>query len=140
MGQLLEPLLPYLPYLSLVLRVAVGASLMVHGYPKLSGDGKKGAVDFMKSQGVPGTTAVLSGLLEFFGGSFLVLGLVVPVVSFFFILQFGSIILLKGRKMKMKYIAPGKPNYEIDVTYLLLCLVLLVVGAGAFSLDGLVGL
>jgi putative oxidoreductase len=138
--QLLEPLLPCLPYLALVLRVAVGASLMVHGYPKLSGEGKKGAIAFMKSQGVPGSAAVVSGILEFFGGLFLVVGLIVPVVSLFFMLQFGSIILLKGRKMKMKYIAPGKPNYEIDVTYLLLSLVLLVLGAGALSLDGLIGL
>ena len=42
--------------------------------------------------------------------------------------------------MKMKYIAPGKPNFEIDITYLLLALVLLVMGAGAFSLDRLLGL
>jgi putative oxidoreductase len=137
---LLEPLLPDVAYLALLLRVVVGASLMVHGYPKLGGEGKKASMGFMKSQGVPGSTAFLAGILEFFGGSFLIIGLIVPVVAFFFILQFGSIVVLKGRKMKMKYIVPGKPNFEIDVTYLLLSLVLLVLGAGAFSLDGLVGL
>lgn len=140
MSHLLEPLLPYVPYLALLLRLVVGASLMVHGYPKLSGEGKKGAIAFMESQGVPGTAAVLSGILEFFGGLFLVIGLIVPVVALFFVLQFGSITVLKKYKMKMAYISPGKPNYEIDVTYLLLSLVLLVIGAGALSLDGFLGL
>jgi putative oxidoreductase len=140
LSTLLEPLLPYVPYLALVLRVVVGASLMVHGYPKLRGEGKKGSIAFMKSQGVPGAAAVLTGILEFFGGLFLVIGLIVPVVALFFVLQFGAIILLKGNKMKLPYIAPGKPNYEIDVTYLLLALVLLVIGAGALSIDSLLGL
>ena len=44
---------------------------MVHGYPKLSGEGKKALIAFMKSQGVPGSAAVLAGILEFFGGLFL---------------------------------------------------------------------
>jgi putative oxidoreductase len=140
MSDLLEPLLPYVPYLALFLRVAFGASLMIHGYPKLRGEGKKNAIAFMQSQGVPGTAASLSGILEFFGGIFLVIGLIVPVVALFYCLQFGSIILLKRNKMKLPYIAPGKPNFEIDVTYLLIALVLLVLGAGALSLDGLLGL
>ena len=140
MTHLLEPLLPYVPYLALVLRVVVGASLMVHGYPKLRGEGKKQAMAFMQSQGVPAQAAILSGWLEFFGGLFFVIGLIVPVVALFFVMQFGSIVALKGRKMKMPYIAPGKPSFEIDVTYLLLALILLVIGAGALSIDSLLGL
>jgi putative oxidoreductase len=140
MSGLLEPLLPYVPYLAMVLRVVVGASMMVHGYPKLRGEGKKNAIEFMQKQGVPGSAAVLAGILEFFGGLFFVIGLIVPVVALFYVIQFGAISLLKGKKMKLAYIAPGKPNYEIDVTYLLLCLVLVVIGAGALSLDSLLGL
>jgi putative oxidoreductase len=139
-SELLEPLLPYVPYLALVLRVVVGASLIIHGRPKLGGEGRKGAVGFMTSQGIPGSAAVLAGVLEFFGGIFLIIGLLVPIVALFYMLQFGSIIALKSRKMKMDYIDPGKPSYEIDVTYFLLALVLLVVGAGALSIDGLLGL
>jgi putative oxidoreductase len=126
------------PYLALVLRVVVGLSLTVHGYPKLRGEGKARSTAFMKSVGFPGVTAVLAGLLEFFGGIFLVIGLIVPVVALFFVLQFGSIVYMKKYRMKLGYIVPGKPNYEIDVTYLLLALVLLVTGAGALSLDSLI--
>lgn len=137
MTDLAAPLAPYVPYLALLLRVVVGASLMVHGYPKVAGEGKKQSVAFMKSVGFPGGSAVLAGILEFFGGLFLIVGLIVPIVSFFYVLQFGSIIFMKKYRMKLGYIAPGKPNYEIDVTYLLLALVLLVTGAGVLSLDSL---
>ena len=53
MSNLLEPLLPYIAYLALFLRVIVGASLMVHGYPKLSGEGKKALIGFMRVAGRP---------------------------------------------------------------------------------------
>lgn len=64
----------------------------------------------MTSQGLPGAAAVLAGILEFFGGIFLVIGLIVPIVALFYMVQFGSIVVLKGRKKKLKYIDPGKPN------------------------------
>jgi len=136
-AMLADVFVAFVPYLALVIRVVVGLSLMVHGYPKLRGEGKKQSIAFMKSVGIPGTAAVLAGLLEFFGGFFLVIGFIVPVVACLFILQFASIVLMKKNRMKLGYIIPGKPNYEIDVTYLLLALVLLVVGAGVLSLDSL---
>jgi uncharacterized membrane protein YphA (DoxX/SURF4 family) len=45
-------------------------------------------------------------------------------------------------KMHAKFISTeqGKPTYEIDVLYLLLALVFLVLGAGPYSLDRLLGL
>jgi uncharacterized membrane protein YphA (DoxX/SURF4 family) len=138
MTHLLEPLLIYTPYLALLLRVVVGASLMMHGYPKLKS--REQAVNFMKSVGIPGGTAVMAGILEFLGGLFLVIGLIVPIVGLFLAIQFASIVVMKSTKMKAKYIAPSGASYEIDVTYLLLSLVLLVLGAGVLSIDGLLGL
>jgi putative oxidoreductase len=137
MTNLLEPFLVYTPYLALLLRVVVGASLMVHGYPKLKS--RDQAVNWMKSMGLPGGTAVMAGILEFVGGLFLVIGFLVPIVALFFAIQFASIVAMKSTKMKAKYIAPSGANYEIDVTYLLLALVLLVLGAGALAIDGLLG-
>lgn len=140
MTTLADSLLWLVPYLALILRVVVGASLMVHGYPKLRGEGKAGSIAFMKGAGFPGVTAVMAGVLEFFGGIFLVAGLLVPVVAFFYVLQFATIVYMKKYRMKMGYITPGKPNYEIDVTYLLLALVLVVTGAGVLSVDSLIPL
>lgn len=135
---MLEPLLVYVPYLALMVRVVVGGTLMIHGYPKVKSSEQ--SANWMKSMGLPGATAALSGILEFFGGLLLVVGLIVPVIALFFAIQFASITVMKKIKMKASYVAPGKPSYEIDVLYLLFSIILIVLGAGALSIDGLVGL
>ncbi|MHB1907615.1 MAG: DoxX family protein [Nitrososphaerales archaeon] len=135
---LLEPFLEYIPYLALFIRVVVGGTLMIHGYPKLKS--KEQSMKWMKSMGIPGATAVLAAILEFFGGLFLVVGLIVPIVALFFAIQFISITLMKKRKMKAEYVGSGKPSYEIDILYLVFAITLIVLGAGAFSIDALIGL
>jgi putative oxidoreductase len=134
----LEPFLPYVQYLALLVRVVVGGTLMIHGYPKLKS--RQQSVNWMRSMGLPGSTAVLASILEFFGGLFLVLGLIVPIVSLFFAIQFTSIVLMKKIKMKAAYVSSVKPTYEIDVVYLLFSIILIILGAGAFSIDRLIGL
>jgi uncharacterized membrane protein YphA (DoxX/SURF4 family) len=47
---------------------------------------------------------------------------------------------MKKNKMKAAYVSSGKPSYEIDILYLLFSIMLIVLGAGAFSIDGLIGL
>ena len=111
---------------------------MIHGYPKLKS--KEQSMNWMKSMGLPGATAVLAAILEFFGGLFLVIGLIVPIVALFFAIQFISITLMKKRKMKAVYVGSGKPSYEIDILYLVFAIILIVLGAGAFSIDALIGL
>ena len=138
MTTFLEPFLPYVAYLALLVRVVVGGTLMIHGYPKLKS--KEQSVNWMKSMGLPGSTAFLAAMLEFFGGLFLVVGLIVPIVAIMFAIQFISIIIMKKIKMKAAYVSTGKPSYEIDVVYLLFSIILIVLGAGAFSIDRLIGL
>jgi putative oxidoreductase len=135
---LLEPLLPYVAYLALLVRVVVGGTLMLHGYPKLKS--KEQSVNWMKSIGYPGAAAVLAGLLEFFGGLFLVIGLIVPIVAILFAIQFISIIVMKRTKMKAVYVSTQKPSFEIDVVYLLFSIILIVLGGGAVSIDALLHL
>lgn len=135
---LLEPFLGYVPYLALLIRVVIGGTLMIHGYPKLKSSAQ--SANWMKSLGIPGGTALLAAILEFFGGLFFVIGLIVPIVAILFAIQFASITLMKKSKMKASYVAPGKPSYEIDILYLLFAIVLVVLGAGALSIDGLIGL
>ena len=141
MSGLLEVLNPYVPVLLLVLRLGTGVGLATHGYPKVKG-ARVQAGQWMKSMGIPAFTADLATVLEFLGGIFLVVGLLTPLVGLFFVIQFGAIIIVKKSKMHAKFISTeqGKPTYEIDFVYLLLGLVFLVLGAGPFSLDGLLGL
>ena len=143
MTGLLEPLLPYTGYLSLLLRVVAGAGLVIHGYPKLKGI--QGPVKYVQAMGIPAgaayPVAALVTILEFFGGLFLIVGLMVPVVGFFFAIQFVAITIAKKFKLKGAYASgQGPVKYEIDVLYLLLSIALMVLGAGALSLDGALGL
>jgi putative oxidoreductase len=138
---LLEVLNPYGPELLLILRVAFGAGMVLHGYPKAKG-GRVQAGQWMKSMGIPPMTADLATVLEVVGGAFLIIGLLTPLVGLFFVLEFGSIVGMKKSKMHATFTSmeQGKPTYELDALNLLLALVFLVLGAGPFSLDSLLGL
>jgi putative oxidoreductase len=127
-------------FVSLVLRVAVGAALVAHGLPKAKGGWGKQAAQWVASMGVPSLAARLVTVLEFFGGILMILGLLVPLVAAFFVVQFVAIIAMKTSKMKAGFIGSfGKPGYEIDFTYLLLSLAILLLGAGSYSLDVILG-
>jgi putative oxidoreductase len=141
MTGILEPFVGYTSYLALVLRLFLGVSLVIHGYPKVKG-GWRQSGQWVKSMGIPAFTAVAATIIEFFGGIFLVIGLMVPVVSAFAALEFAAIIIMKMSKMHARYVSfeQGKPTFEIDAFYLVLALALFVLGAGAFSLDSVLGL
>jgi len=132
----ITPFLADTSYLALAVRLFLGISLVMHGYPKVKGGWRQGG-QWMKSMGVPATTAVFATIIEFFGGLLLVIGLIVPIVAAFAAIQFASIIGMKASKMKAPYISmeAGKPTYEIDAFYLVLAVVLLVLGAGVLSID-----
>ncbi|HUK50045.1 MAG TPA: DoxX family protein [Terriglobales bacterium] len=134
-----EQLLPYTPYLALLLRVVVGVTMVMHGYPKLKNP--KQTIGWTKGLGVPVVATWLAIILEFFGGIALIIGLIVPIVAFFIMLEMIGNVSLKKTKMKSPYIAGQNPAaYEIDITYLLLAVTLIVLGAGIFSIDALLGL
>ncbi|MDE1853435.1 MAG: DoxX family protein [Thaumarchaeota archaeon] len=125
-------------FISLVLRVAVGAAMIVHGLPKAKGGWGKQAGQWIGSMGVPPAAATLVTILEFFGGIFLIVGLIVPVVAAFFVIEFLGIISMKIGKMKAGFSPAGsKPGYELDFTYLVLSLAILLLGSGAYSVDAL---
>jgi len=123
-------------YVALLVRLFLGVSLVIHGYPKVKG-GWRQAGQWMRSMGIPAGAAVFAMVIEFVGGLFLVVGLIVPVIAALAAMQFASIIGMKASKTKAPFISmePGKPTYEIDAFYLILALVLVVLGAGVLSLD-----
>jgi len=128
-------------FVSLILRVAVGFAMIAHGLPKVKGEWGKQAGQWVGSMGIPPAAARLVTALEFVGGVFLVLGFLVPLVAAFFAIQFLSIIAMKATKMAAGFMETGgKPSYEIDFTYLFLSLAIFFIGAGAYSLDAVVGL
>jgi putative oxidoreductase len=128
-------------FISLVLRLTGGGALLPHGWAKVKGGWGRQSGEWVKGMGVPPVAARLVTLLEFFGGVLLMVGLLVPLVAAFLVIQFAAIIVMKASKMQAGFMgAGGKPGFEIDVTYLLLALAILLLGAGAYSLDALIGI
>ncbi|TLX96973.1 MAG: DoxX family protein [Thaumarchaeota archaeon] len=136
MSGILEPLLPYTPYLALLVRVWVGTNFILHANLKLPKKGREQAAQWMKSMGLPAVAASLATTLELVGGIFLILGLIVPVVALLFVIEMISTSALNKLKMKKGYIG----GYELDVLYILLDIVLFVLGGGALSIDSVIGL
>jgi putative oxidoreductase len=134
-----EPFLAFVPYLALVVRIWVGANMMIHGYSKLR-NMKQAAEETKQTLGIPVGATYTATILEFFGGLLLIIGLIVPIVGLFFAIFMIANVIMKKRKMNAAYIAPGKASYEIDITYLILSIILIVLGAGAFSVDSVIGL
>ena len=136
MTGIFQILLPYTGFLALFLRVWVGANFVAHGYPKL-GKGRQQTLQWTKSLGVPALATYLAIILEFFGGLSLIIGFIVPIVGFFIALEMSGAILLKKTKMKAPYM--GQNSYEIDITYLMMAIALIVLGAGVISVDSFLG-
>jgi putative oxidoreductase len=133
-----ENFLVFVPYLALVTRVWVGANMMIHGYPKLRN--MKQTAEETKQLGIPVGATYTATVLEFFGGLFLIIGLIVPIIGLFFAIFMIANVIMKKTRMNATYIAPGKASYEIDITYLILSIILIVLGAGALSVDSIIGL
>jgi putative oxidoreductase len=68
------------PLALLVMRLALGAIIVVHGSHKVFG-GLHHHAEFVVSLGLPGWTAYLSAFTEFFGGLLVLLGLFTRVAA-----------------------------------------------------------
>ena len=136
---------------SLVLRLALGFGMAFHGYPKLfDAAQRQGFVDSLFGMGVP--VPALTGwgiaLLEFVGGLMIILGAMTILLSTLFVVEMAVAAILvhlpygfsAGNVIGMdEQGAPifGMPGYEANVLYLAGFLALGFLGAGRYSLAGL---
>lgn len=110
-----------------VIRLALGAVFMYHGYGKLTGlDMTAG---FFGKLGIPmpGVMAVFIACVEFFGGALMILGLAVRPVA---VLLAGTMIVAI---LKAKGLVWAKS--ELEISLLAMSLSMLLGGAGGLSLD-----
>ena len=126
MSHLLEPLLTYAPYLALLARVWFGATLMLHGRPKLNKERRAQSIANFKAKGVPPIAVDLGIIIEFFGGLLLVIGLIVPIVAAITAVYFLSIIQEKRTQDHAQYVAFGKASYELEAFFVLISIALVV--------------
>lgn len=117
-----------------LLRLAVGAVFIDHGWQKLFGMGFAGVTGAFTHMGVPlpGITGPFVALLEFFGGIALILGLLTRLFALGFAIDMLVAILL----VKLK---SGFSHYELEFLLCLSSVALLLMAGGDFSVDALLG-
>ena len=138
---------------SLVVRVLVGVLMIVHGYPKVfAKEARSQMIPMMKSMGVPRVGFELAGILEFFGGLFLLLGLLTRLVSIFFVIEMVATTIFYLTKMVKAPIPMGAleqqfkqshgyiKGWELDTVITASAVALIVLGGGALSFDALLRL
>lgn len=114
----------------LVLRLALGASFMFHGYPKLSDPAHW--LKVFPGYGFPGYFAYISGILELFGGGLLILGLFTRGIGLLLAIEMG-VVLTRGRFPEISIHSFGQ--YEIPLLLGTAALALATTGAGIISID-----
>ena len=116
-----------------ILRIAVGCIFVAHGYMKLFVWGIGGTTNAFTGMGVPvpTLTAPLVGVLEFFGGIALIVGILTRVIALGMAIDMLCAILLV--RLKGGFFAPNGAEFEILLFAASLALV--VTGAGTLSID-----
>jgi putative oxidoreductase len=115
------------------LRIGVATIFIRHGAQKLFVFGFAGVTGAFTQMGVPapGLMGPAIGLLEFFGGIALLLGLLTRVIALGFVCDMlGAILLVQLKR--------GFGAYELEFLLLVSSVALALTGAGRFSIDALI--
>ena len=116
------------------LRLAVAAVFINHGRQKLFVYGFAGVTGAFTQMGVPvpGLMGPFIGLLEFFGGIALAIGLLTRLFALGFVFDMlGAILLVQLKR--------GFGGFELEFLLFGSSLALVLAGAGEFSVDALLG-
>lgn len=126
---MIQPLFVFSDWGLLILRVALGVIMVAHGWPKLKN--LKGTAAGFKAMGFkpPKFWGTVAAIVEFFGGLALILGLFTQFFAFLIAIQF--IVAILKVKGKMGFVN----GYEFDLLILAAAFALMILGAGAISLD-----
>lgn len=128
-------LLVYSDFAPFILRIVLGIAFIVHGYPKLfKGENRQGFADWLSSMGIrPGRFwALVVGVVEFFGGIALLLGIYTQIVAVLIVVNM-LVAMWKAKWGKVGFTAQG--GWELDLAYMVMAISLLLTGSGVWSLD-----
>ena len=127
----------------LVLRLVLGVIFIGHGAQKLfgsfGGPGLKGTAQGFEQIGVrPGRLmALMAGLAEFGGGILVILGFLTPLAALALI----GVMIVAVLTVHLKNgFFNTNGGYEFNLALAGIALTLLIVGAGAYSLDSVLGI
>jgi putative oxidoreductase len=118
------------PLALLLMRLALGAVMVVHGYHKVFG-GLHHHVQFVTSLGLPGWTAYLSAFAEFFGGILVLIGLLTRAAAFAICVNLTVAII----KAHLHNGLTGEHGMEFPLALAALAFGLIFLGGGPIALD-----
>lgn len=121
---------------ALVLRLVIGGLMILHGLPKIRN--LKQPAGWVRSTGWTWAVgfAYAFSVLEFVGGFALILGLLTQLVALLFVLEMIATTIFARAKLGKKLMG----GWEMDLLYLAAALALVLLGAGAWSLDAVLRL
>ncbi|MEK7465034.1 MAG: DoxX family protein [Patescibacteria group bacterium] len=119
----------------LVLRAALGAAFIVHGYPKLF-KMYAGFAEWLGSMNIkPGKFwALVVGVVEFFGGIVLILGVFTQLAAALIAVNM-LVAMGKVKWGQVKFVEMEKTGWELDLIYFAAAIALMTLGAGDYSVD-----
>lgn len=127
----------------LILRLAVGGTLIVHGLQKLvglwSGPGLDGFEEMLSSAGYrqPGLLAIAGSVGEIAAGAFLVLGLLTPLAAAAVVAIMINAVLFKHElEPGFQYFASDGTGFEYEVLLTAAAVSLTLTGPGRIAVDG----
>ena len=119
------------PVALLLLRLGLGIIFIHHGFPKLFTHTHEALQQF-RHMGFPPYFAYISGIVEFFGGCLLIIGLFTRIAALLLAGEMGIAIL-------RVHLPQGGPmavnNYQLPLALAVAAFALVAVGAGAVSFD-----
>ena len=121
------------PLALLILRLVLGAVMIVHGYPKVTSFGH--FQQMIRGIGLPGWMAYLSAATEFLGGILIVLGFFTRYAALAILIDLSVAIW----KVHWKVGFRGDKGYEFPLAVAAIAFALIFFGGGPMSLDSVRG-
>jgi putative oxidoreductase len=114
------------------MRIALGAVMIAHGYPKVTGI--HNVEKMLAGMGIPPWMAYLTAGAEFVGGILIIVGLLTRPAALALLVD----MVVAIDKVHWKNGLTGEGNYQLPMTLAAISMALLFFGAGPIALDAIV--